>query len=92
MPALFEDKKLTARRPKNPCKGEYEFYDSSARPEYDTCRAQWNEWLAEMPESIATWTPVTEHDDYAQACRTVPDRHPHATHELENSLCFQHDM
>ena len=50
MQTLFEDKKRTRTTPKKPGEGEYVFYDSSARPEYDTYRARLNDWIDEMPE------------------------------------------
>lgn len=48
---LFEDKKRTRTAPKKPGEGDYAFYDSSARPEFQVYRDLVNGWIAEFPES-----------------------------------------
>ena len=50
MAEIFETKERTRTEPKKQGEGDFAFYDSSARPEYDTYRALLNGWLAEMPE------------------------------------------
>jgi hypothetical protein len=47
---LFEAKQRIRTEPKKPGEGEFAFYDSSARPEYDFYRALVNGWIAELPE------------------------------------------
>jgi hypothetical protein len=51
MPEIFEQKVRTRTEPKKQGEGDFAFYDSSARPEYDTYRALLNTWLSEMPEA-----------------------------------------
>jgi hypothetical protein len=48
---LFEAKQRTRTEPKKPDESEFEFYDSSARPEYEVYRDLVNGWIAELPES-----------------------------------------
>ena len=48
---LFEAKQRTRTAPKKPGEGEFAFYDSSARPEYDLYRDLVNGWVAELPEA-----------------------------------------
>lgn len=47
---LFEQKERTRTAPKKPGEGEYAFYDSSARPEFQTYRDLLNEWISELPK------------------------------------------
>jgi hypothetical protein len=48
---LFEDKQRTRTEPKKPGQSDFAFYDSSARPEFETYRALINGWIAELPEA-----------------------------------------
>jgi hypothetical protein len=50
MVEIFEKKERTRTEPKKQGEGDFVFYDSSARPEYDAYRALVNDWLAEMPD------------------------------------------
>lgn len=50
MAEIFEKKERTRIEPKKQGEGDFAFYDSSARPEFDTYRTLLNGWLAEMPE------------------------------------------
>jgi hypothetical protein len=50
MAEIFEKKERTRIEPKKLGEGDFAFYNSSARPEYDTYRTLLNGWLAEMPE------------------------------------------
>jgi hypothetical protein len=47
---LFESKERTRTAPKKPGEGDFEFYDSSARPEFQVCRDLMNGWIAELLE------------------------------------------
>jgi len=48
---LFEAKQRTRTAPKKPGEGDFAFYDSSARPEYDLYRELVNGWISELPEA-----------------------------------------
>jgi hypothetical protein len=48
---LFEAKQRTRKKPKKPGEGDFAFYDSSARPEYDLYRDLVNGWVKELPEA-----------------------------------------
>jgi hypothetical protein len=48
---LFEAKQRTRKKPKKPGEGNFAFYDSSARPEYDLYRDLVNGWVKELPEA-----------------------------------------
>jgi len=48
---LFEAKQRTRTAPKKQGEGEFAFYDSSARPEYDQYRELVNGWIEELPEA-----------------------------------------
>jgi hypothetical protein len=48
---LFEAKDRARTAPKKPGEGEFAFYDSSARPEYDLYRGLVNGWIDELPEA-----------------------------------------
>jgi hypothetical protein len=48
---LFEAKERTRIDTKKPGEGEFAFYDSTARPEYDLYRSLVNGWIAELPEA-----------------------------------------
>jgi hypothetical protein len=48
---LFEAKQRTRTAPKKPGEGEFAFYDSSARREYDLYRNLLNGWIAELPQA-----------------------------------------
>jgi hypothetical protein len=48
---LFEDKQRTRTEPKKAGESDFAFYDSSARPEFDTYRALINGWIAELPQT-----------------------------------------
>jgi hypothetical protein len=48
---LFDKKKRTRTAPKKPGESEYQFYDSSARPEFQVYRNLVNGWIAELPGS-----------------------------------------
>lgn len=50
MDVIFETKERTRTAPKKPGEGDYAFYDSSARPEFEAYRILLNGWLAELPE------------------------------------------
>jgi hypothetical protein len=50
MDVIFETKERTRTAPKKPGEGDYAFYDSSARPQFETYRNLLNEWLIELPE------------------------------------------
>jgi hypothetical protein len=51
MHAIFEQKEHTRTAPKTQGEDDYSFYDSSARPEFETYRALLNGWMAELPEA-----------------------------------------
>lgn len=51
MVEIFANKNRTRTEPKKPGEGEFAFYDSSARSEYDTYRGLVNGWLQQMPEA-----------------------------------------
>src|SRR5262245_21347026 len=51
MAEIFEKKDRTRTAPMKPGEGQFAFYNSSARPEYDTYRALVNGWLSELPEA-----------------------------------------
>lgn len=48
---LFDDKKRTRLEPKKVGESDYAFYDSAARPEFQTYRDLVNGWIMEMPEA-----------------------------------------
>jgi molybdate-binding protein len=48
---LFEAKQRTRTAPKKPGEGEFAFYDSSARPEYDFYGDLVDGWIAELLEA-----------------------------------------
>jgi hypothetical protein len=48
---LFEVKQRTRTAPKKPGEGDFAFYDSAARPEYDFYRDLVNGWIEELPEA-----------------------------------------
>lgn len=48
---LFDNKQRTRIEPKKPGETDFAFYDSSARPEYQTYRDLINGWIAMLPES-----------------------------------------
>lgn len=50
MAEIFEKKERSRTTPMKPGEGNFPFYDSSARPEYDTYRDLLNTWLSEMPD------------------------------------------
>jgi hypothetical protein len=50
MAEIFEKKERSRTAPMKPGEGIFPFYDSSARPEYDTYRDLLNRWLSEMPD------------------------------------------
>lgn len=45
---LFEDKVRTRMEPKAPGEDDYSFYNSAARPEYDTYRSLLNGWMKDV--------------------------------------------
>jgi hypothetical protein len=47
---LFEAKERTRTAPKRQGEGDFEFYDSSGRPEFQIYRDLVNGWIAELPE------------------------------------------
>jgi hypothetical protein len=51
MAEIFEKKVRTRTEPKKQGEGDFQFYDSSARPEYDTYRGLLNGWMNEVPEA-----------------------------------------
>src|SRR5262249_46229503 len=65
MAEIFTKKDRTRVEPKKQGESDFAFYDSSARPEYNTYRALVNGWLAEMPEA--------GHADLVARCRTGTD-------------------
>lgn len=48
---LFDNKQRSRTAPKKPGETDFAFYDSSARPEYQTYRDLINGWIAVLPES-----------------------------------------
>ncbi len=65
MAEIFVKKERTRVEPKKQGEGDFEFYNSSARPEYDTYRALVNSWLSEMPEA--------GHAEMVARCQTGTD-------------------
>jgi len=47
---LFKARQRTRTEPKKPGEGDFAFYDSSARPEYELYRGLVNGWIEELPE------------------------------------------
>jgi hypothetical protein len=48
---LFEAKQRTRTAPKKPGEGDFAFYDSSGRPEYDLYRDLVNGWIKDLPKA-----------------------------------------
>src|SRR4051812_12542064 len=51
---LFENKERTRTSAKKPGETDFDFYDSSARPEYQVYRDLVNGWISELPEGERT--------------------------------------
>jgi hypothetical protein len=64
MAEIFASENRTRTEPKKPGEGDFSFYDSSARPEYEIYRGLVNGWLHQMPEA--------EHAEMAKRSQPAP--------------------
>ena len=49
---LFKSKQRTRTEPKKPGEGEFAFYNSSSRPEFEIYRTLLNAWISELPANV----------------------------------------